>query len=388
MRSFLLLFCILPALCAAQSMTVEKLGAALSARRQAEDLAQSVRAWFGKEISTGADAKTDGLNVAWALEAAEAKAVRVKATDGKEFNLKRVGRTPVFALVQKVPEGAAFRWQFEVDGKTIGPERNLEVYSPDPYSIVDPSVPRGVVTQMPKWKSAIYDGTERDWWIYVPAQYKAEEPACLMVFQDGQWAHGYAPPVFDNLIGKHEIPVTVVVFISPGTFADGRSNRSIEYDTLSDKYVRYLLGEIIPEVQKKVNLRTDANSRAIGGISSGGICSFTAAWERPDKFSKVFSWVGSFSNIAGGESGIAGGHNYPALIRRNPPKPIRVFLQDGVNDVDNQFGNWWLCNLSMESAFKFKGYDFKFVGGNGFHSDKHGRSIMGESLKWLWRDVR
>ena len=177
--------------------------------------------------------------------------------------------------------------------------------------------------------------------------------------------------------------------LSPvGRLPPPSSNRSIEYDTLSDKYVRYLLGEIIPEVQKKVNIRTDANSWAIGGISSGGICSFTAAWERPDKFSKVFSWVGSFSNIASGESGIAGGHNYPALIRRNPPKPIRVFLQDGVNDVDNQFGNWWLCNLSMESAFKFKGYDYKFVGGNGFHSDRHGRAIMGESLKWLWRDVR
>src|SRR5581483_1641237 len=112
----------------------------------------------------------------------------------------------------------------------------------------------------------------------------------------------------------------VGVFINPGTFADGKSNRSFEYDTLSDQYARFLLEEILPEVEKTVNLRHDAASRAISGSSSGGICAFTVAWERPDQFSKVLSWVGSFTNLAAGKSGHDGGHNYPPMIRRAPRK--------------------------------------------------------------------
>jgi len=373
---------------AAQDLTPDKLRDELRSRGDKAPLIERMRKWFGKEFATGPDSKSQGLDVAWAIEAVGANKVEVKTDDGKSFTLKRVGKTDVFALVQALQDGDGFHWHFEVDGKTTGPERNLEVYTPDPYSIRLPDVPKGTVTQMPKWESKIYEGTTRDWWIYVPAQYKPENPACLMVFQDGQWPKDYAPPVLDNLIARGEMPVTVCVFISPGVFADNKPNRSIEYDTLSDKYVRYLLEEIVPEVEKKVNLRQDAASWGIAGISSGGICSFTAAWNRPDKFSKVLSWVGSFANIAGGATGIEGGHNYPALIRRNDRKPIRVFLQDGTHDVNNQFGDWWICNLAMESALKYKEYDYKFVGGKGFHSDKHGRAIFSEALKWLWRDVR
>jgi enterochelin esterase family protein len=184
------------------------------------------------------------------------------------------------------------------------------------------------------------------------------------------------------------MPVTVGIFIDPGTFAGGRRNRSVEYDTLSDRYARFVLEEILPEVEKTVNLRKDAEGRAIAGISSGGICAFTVAWERPEAFSKVLSWVGSFVNIASGPSRREGGHNYPALIRKTPKKPIRVFLQDGANDLDNPHGNWPLANHQMARALAFAGYDFQFVFGNGFHSDRHGRAILPDSLRWLWRDVR
>jgi enterochelin esterase family protein len=170
--------------------------------------------------------------------------------------------------------------------------------------------------------------------------------------------------------------------------ADGRRNRSFEYDTLSDQYARFLLEEILPEVQKSVNLRQDAASRAISGASSGGICAFTVAWERPEAFSKVLSWIGSFTNIASGESRRAGGHNYPALIRKTPKKPIRVFLQDGENDLDNAHGNWPLANQQMAKALAFAGYDYQFVYGKGFHSAAHGRAILPDSLRWLWRDYR
>src|SRR5207302_4523633 len=177
---------------------------------------------------------------------------------------------------------------------------------------------------------------------------------------------------------------TIGIFINPGTFpASGsdkkpRSNRSFEYDTLSDQYARFLEKEILPEVSKEYNLRKDAAGRAIGGISSGGICAFTVAWERPDLFSKVLSHVGSFTNIRGGDV-------YPGLIRKTERKPIRVFLQDGTKDLDNLHGNWWLANKQMESSLAFMKYDFKFVGGDGGHNGKHGGAILPDSLRWLWR---
>jgi enterochelin esterase family protein len=149
-----------------------------------------------------------------------------------------------------------------------------------------------------------------------------------------------------------------------------------------------LLTEILPEVEKTVKLKQDAASRAICGASSGGIAAFTVAWEKPDAFHKVVSFIGSFVNLQGGETGIGGGHNYPVLIRktRGNPKPIRVFLQDGANDLDNPFGNWPLANQQMQKALAFAGYDHKFVYGNGFHSDRHGRAIFPDVLRWLWRD--
>jgi enterochelin esterase family protein len=239
--------------------------------------------------------------------------------------------------------------------------------------------------------STVFAGTDRDCWTYVPAQYDKDKPAAVMVFQDGG---GYVnetgsyrvPVVFDNLIHKKKMPVTIGIFIQPGSFPpekEGqkpRSNRSFEYDTLSDQYARMLVDEILPEVGKTYNLSKDAKDRAIGGASSGGICSFTVAWERPDQFSKVLSHVGSFTNIRGG-------HDYEARIRKTKPaKPIKVFLQDGSNDLDNEFGNWPLANQQMYASLKYMKYDVKFVFGEGKHSGVHGGAILPESLEWLWSD--
>jgi enterochelin esterase family protein len=249
-------------------------------------------------------------------------------------------------------------------------------------------VPKGKVTKH-TWMSEIFAGTERDYWVYVPAQYDAKKPACVMVFQDGGSyvnpnGEFRVPTVFDNLINKKEMPVTIGIFISPGTFPGQqgekpRSNRSFEYDTLSNQYVRFLEKEILPAVEKEYNLRKDADGRAICGISSGGICAFTVAWERPDLFSKVLSHVGSFTNIRGGDV-------YPGKIRKTPKKPIRVFLQAGVKDLDNEHGNWPLANRQMALALKFKGYDYKLEFGTEGHNGKHGGAILPESLRWLWRE--
>jgi enterochelin esterase-like enzyme len=252
-------------------------------------------------------------------------------------------------------------------------------------------VPHGKVTKH-TWTSKVFPGTVRDYWIYVPAQYDGSTPAALMVFQDGGGYVGEkgdfrVPVVFDNLIAKKQMPVTVGVFINPGVVppakpgGQGRANRSFEYDTPSDQYVRFLEEEILPEVSKTVKLKTDPASRAICGISSGGICAFTAAWERPDLFGKVLSHVGSFTNIRHGDT-------YPGQIRKTERKPIRVFLQDGSGDLDNLHGHWPLANQEMAAALKFAKYDVEFVYGTGRHSGKHGGAILPDSLRWLWREAK
>jgi enterochelin esterase family protein len=261
-------------------------------------------------------------------------------------------------------------------------------YTLGPDSQRQEGVPQGAVEHR-IWRSAVFPGTLRDWWVYVPAQHSQDKPANVMVFQDGGWyvdneREFRVPIVFDNLIHKGEMPVTIGVFINPGTFPPIRegetpiSNRSFEYDTLSDQYARFLLEEILPELAKDYNLTQEASGRAIGGISSGGICSWTVAWERPEAFSKVLSHAGSFTNIRGG-------HDYQALIRKTPKKPIRAFLQAGAADLDNEHGNWPLANQEMAASLKFAAYDYRFEYGDGGHNGKHGGAILPESLRWLWR---
>ncbi len=262
-------------------------------------------------------------------------------------------------------------------------------YQKVPDSLPKDGVPKGVVTQH-QWTSKIFPGTVRDYWIYVPVQYDSASPAAVFVAQDGggfvrENGAFNAPVVFDNLIHEGAMPVMIGVFINPGVVPpakegqQGRKNRSFEYDSLGDQYVRFLTEEILPEVSKTYALSDDPAMRVICGNSSGGICAFTAAWERPDVFGKVISHIGSFTNIRGG-------HVYPALIRKTDPKPIRVFLQDGENDLDNLHGNWPLANQQMGAALQFAGYDYQLVMGTGKHSGRHGGAIFPETLRWIWRD--
>jgi|GEM_PF-2638368 len=260
--------------------------------------------------------------------------------------------------------------------------------------MVQPNVPQGELTEHELLESKIFPGTKRRYSVYVPKQYDALKPAALMVFQDG---HAYAgragqyraPVVMDNLINKQQIPVMIGVFIDPGHKKDALpenrgwrpqpENRSFEYDTLSDDYVRFLVEEVLPKVESKYNITKDPAGRGICGASSGGICAFTAAWERPDQFSKVISHIGSFTNIRHGDT-------YPGMIRKTEPKPIRVYMQDGSNDLDNEHGNWPLGNQQMHKALMFKNYDHKFEYGGGAHSGNHGGAIFPDAMRWTWRD--
>jgi len=253
-------------------------------------------------------------------------------------------------------------------------------------SLPQEDAPKGTVTKRTWDSSGVYPGTTRNYWVYVPAQYADAEQACVMVFQDGaHYVHAEglvrAPTVLDNLIHKGEIPLTIGIFIDPGEKKVVYDNRSAEYVTLGDTYARFLLDEILPEVGKAHNLVDNAAGRAICGMSDGGLAAFTVAWERPDAFSKVISHIGSYTRLRGGSE-------YPFLIRnsRGDPKPIRVFLQDGENDINIAEGSWTLGNINMESALKFARYDYRFEMGTGGHNLSHGGEIFPETLRWIWRD--
>ena len=378
------------------ALTPKTLQAALTSNPEgaaANALAEQIKTYFGgsENLLRGAAPKIDELTVAWAVQAPQLApnvTPRVVADVGfLTLPLTRVGTTDVYAAVVTLAHGTALTWHYELGPTQRIGGSQLETYETHPDSRERPGVPKGAVKQMPPWESKIFPGTKRDWWVYVPAQYTGENPAAVMVFQDGAGPKDFVPTVFDNLIAKHDMPVTVGIFIQPGVFGDGRANRSFEYDTLSDQYARFLLEEILPEVEKTVKLRHDAASRAISGASSGGICAFTVAWERPDQFSKVLSWIGSFTNIASGKTLKEGGHNYEAMVRNTlPRKPIRVLLQDGANDLDHANGNWPLANQTLAKSLQYAGYDYKFEFGQGFHSNRHGRAILPDSLRWLWRD--
>lgn len=246
-------------------------------------------------------------------------------------------------------------------------------------------VPKGTVTKYEFSGSRIFPGTTRSYSVYVPAQYDGSQPACVHVNQDGVQFN--LPAVMDQLIAGREMPVTVGVFVTPGvvkasaTNALDRFNRSYEYDGLGDAYARFLLDELLPHIVKeqKLNLSTSGNDRSIGGSSSGAICAFTAAWERPDAFTRVLSAIGTYV-------GLRGGNDYPTLIRKTEPKPIRVFLQDGSGDLNIYGGDWWMANQEMERALVFAGYEVDHVWGQDGHSGKHMTEICADAMRWLWKD--
>lgn len=269
--------------------------------------------------------------------------------------------------------------------------QTTEEYPVHPDAIVKEGVLKGEVLKFTFENSKIFPGTWREYWVYIPAQYDPTKPACVYVNQDGvQWQ---APTVFDNLIHKKEMPVTIGVFVMHGRVkaanADAaldRFNRSFEYDGLGDNYARFILEEILPAVETKkatdgraIRLSQSGNDRCIGGSSSGAVCAFTAAWERPDAFRRVFSAIGTYV-------GLRGADRYHTLLRKQEPKPLRIFLQDGTHDLNIYAGDWWMANQTMERSLQFGGYEVQHIWGEGGHNGKHGTAIFADAMRYLWKD--
>ncbi|HEX4484709.1 MAG TPA: alpha/beta hydrolase-fold protein [Terriglobales bacterium] len=376
------------------------LASAITATFDAKDLKEGT-AWIGH-----------GQDFFFATEAAAKPELFVDEAPGPAMTAIP-GSSLWYVPTRIEPLGKLHAFYYVVNGAHFGGKLDVPAFTS--LSYLQLGVPSGKLSDKITHISKIYDGMKADYWIYVPAQYDAKTSAALMVFQDGEgYSHrdGNNPVlnVVDNLIAAKKIPVMILVFINPGDISDSPgtptynfvkgysdkwkrtlkdSMRSTLYDTVSDRYVRYLRDEILADVGAKYNLRKDAYSRAITGLSSGGICSFNAAWQMPDQFGRVISWIGSFESIQWHEDPaiVDGGQDFPDKILREGKRNIRAWLQDGSEDLDNErYGNWPFANLRMANALKRREYDYHFSFGKGTHNSGHGAAEFPEEMIWLWRD--
>jgi enterochelin esterase-like enzyme len=382
------------------------------ARNHSANLHDAITASFdAKDLKEGTAWAGHGPDFIFATEATSQPSLVIDE-DQPQTMQQVAGSSLWYATARIEKTGTLHAFHYKINGADFGGKLDLPVFGP--LSYLQPGVPSGKLSEKLIHTSKIYDGMKSEYWIYVPAQYDPKVPTALMVFQDGEgYSHrdGNNPVlnVVDNLIAQKKIPVMILVFINPGDITDSPntptynfvkmysdqwhrtlkdSMRSTLYDTVSDRYDRFLRDEILADVEAKYNIRKDAYSRAITGLSSGGICSFNAAWQMPDQFSRVITWIGSFSAIQWKENpaNSDGGQDYPEKILREDHRNIRVWLQDGSNDQENdRYGSWPLANIRMANALKLKGYDFHFSFGKGTHNSAHGASEFPAEMTWLWR---
>jgi enterochelin esterase-like enzyme len=376
-------------------------------------LPDGIKATFTpRELAAGTAFAGHGPDFFFATEAPSRPSLFIDDAAGPA--MRQVSGADLWYAATRIPEaGKLHAFSYIVNGAKFGGRLDLPVYEPLWY--LQPGTPTGKLSDKLNHTSRIYDGMKSDYWIYVPAQYDPNTPAALMVFQDGSGYgqragdHGVLDAI-DNLIAQKKIPVMICVFINPGKIGDSPgtptynfvkaysdkwhrtlddSMRSTLYDTVSDRYPRFLRDEIIADVQSKYNIRKDAYSRAITGLSSGGICAFNAAWYMPDQYARVITWIGSFTSIQWKEdpANPDGGQDYPEKVLREPKRNIRVWLADGANDQENpNYGSWPLANVRLANALKLKNYDFHFSFEKGTHNAGHGASEFPSEMIWLWRD--
>ncbi len=365
----------------------EKLIALAREHPDSAELASAIRDAFpAAELAKGTAVAEQGPDFFFAVESPAEPQIVVDEDAAAPTAPLDSGRLHYY--IASLTTSRTHNFHYVIDGASFGGKFNVIAYGPESY--LRPGVKPGHLTEKRVHTSTIYPGMQSNYWIYTPAGYDPRTPAAVMIWQDGEAQVERDGPsrslnVIDNLTAEKKIPVIVHIFISPGTM-NGKRMRSVEYDTVSDRYVRFLLEEILPLAAREYNLRTDAYSRAIAGESSGGICAFNAAWFRPDAFSRVISRVGSFTSIQWEKEAPEGGNDYPFKVRREAKRNIRVWLQDGFNDLENQFGSWPLQNIEMANSLKYRGYDFHLSFSNNAHGRTPGFAEDAEELTWLWRD--
>jgi enterochelin esterase family protein len=412
---FLIAACLLAMAACGRASAAEKSNATrltALAKSNSLQLREAIIATFeAKDLKEGTAWAGRGPEFFFALETSTRPQLLIDGLAGPPMQ-RLVGSELWFAAARIEQLGKLHSFHYILNGAKFGGKLDVPAFTPFAYP--QTGVPSGTLSDKITHVSRIFDGMKSEYWVYVPAQYREETPAALMVFQDGGWytdRNGNNPAlnVIDNLIAQKMIPVIICIFINPGDIGDSPgtptynfvkaysdrwkrtlkdSMRSTLYDTVSDRYPRFLRDEIVAEVGAKYNLRRDAYSRAITGLSSGGICAFNAAWQLPDQFSRVISWIGSFSAIQWKEdpANPDGGQDYPDKILREPKRNIRVWLQDGSDDLDLRYGNWPLANLRMANALKAQDYDFHFSYGKGTHNSAQGAAEFPAEMIWLWRD--
>lgn len=385
MTRILALISLATILSAAEKLTPKQLLDLAHKQPNSTALADAARESFGEKLKKGTATAYHGGDLLVAIETANPPRLFL---DDQELKPRKLGKSGLFVATTQMSAGTSHAYYWVVDGKRFGGDQNVPAYLPDCY--IKEGVPQGKLSEKMIHTSRVYEGMQSDWWIYVPAQYDGSQPAALMVWQDGAGhinRDGAAKTLtaVDNLIHQRKVPVMIHVFISPGKIGT-RAMRSIEYDSVNDTYARFLRDEIIPEVEKKYKIRRDAYSRAIAGNSSGGICAFNAAWQMPDQFSRVLSRVGSFTSIQWKPGVLDGGNVYPFKVRKEPKRNIRVWLQDGSEDLENNHGSWPLQNIQLANSLKMMGYDFHLSWSNGSHNGAHGNAELPAAMTWLWRD--
>lgn len=408
-RPSLLAFLLVTSAFAAEKLSAPQLTSL--ANSNSAGLRDAITATFdAKDLKEGTAWAGRGPGFFFATEAASEPSLLLDGVAGPK--MRQLTGSDIWFASAELEVSKLHSFFYMVNGAKFGGRLDLPAFGPLSYQ--QPGVPAGTMSAKILHTSKIYDGMKSEYWIYVPAQYDPKTPAALMVFQDGGGytdRNGNNPTlnVLDNLIAQKKIPVMIAVFINPGDITDSPntptynfvkaygdkwqrtlkdSMRSTLYDTVSDRYVRFLRDEILPEVAAKYNLRKDAYSHAITGLSSGGICSFNAAWQMPDQFSRVITWIGTFVGIQWKEDpNVAdGGQDYPEKVLREPKRNLRVWLQDGAEDMEMRYGSWPLSNIRMANALKFKEYDFHFSFGKGTHNSGQGAAEFPEEMIWLWRD--
>ncbi len=381
---------------AAERTLVDRLIALARTQPSSAEFRDELVAAMGADsIREGTAIVGNGPDFVWAVESEQPPVLYVN--DEPYADMQKASGN-LWYHVGTLALGDAYKFHYMVGNTVTGGALNIPAYTPDSYE--QPGVRKGELSdRMVHVSRKYYPGMETNYWVYLPAQYDPSTPAALMIWQDGERLAGrnteeiciLCPSlvrileVTDNLLHRGEIPVMVHLFVQAGTL-NGKSMRSVQYDSVTDRYPRFLLEELLPEVYAKYNIRRDGYSHAIQGQSSGGIAAFNAGWHFPEHFSRIAVQHGTFTAVAFRNQEPEAGHVYPTWVRRAERKNLRVWISHGTEDYENEWGSWPTQNLQMANSLKFRGYDFRYYLGNGSHHAAIWAAKLPEALRWLWRD--